>query len=108
MTYDTFYIQDKVDSMSADEAKEMLKKVARRHPSPILDIIEARPQQPGGYHPAPDSSTLPDWCSCNRCRDMPTPEERLCCGQLPDSCVSQLPVSQNCTIIFLYIRCYSQ
>ncbi|XP_078701711.1 uncharacterized protein LOC144927847 [Branchiostoma floridae x Branchiostoma belcheri] len=32
-----------------------------------------------------------EWCTCHHCREMPTDQERICCGGGPDSCVSTLP-----------------
>ncbi|XP_078022366.1 P2X purinoceptor 7-like [Epinephelus lanceolatus] len=44
-------------------------------------------------HGAPQPAGMPDvpWCICGRCRDMPTDLEKLCCGEEPNYCVSQLP-----------------
>uniref|UniRef100_A0A672NKW5 P2X purinoreceptor 7 intracellular domain-containing protein n=1 Tax=Sinocyclocheilus grahami TaxID=75366 RepID=A0A672NKW5_SINGR len=33
----------------------------------------------------------PNWCVCQRCREMPSDIERKCFGQLPDFCISILP-----------------
>ncbi|XP_041376609.1 uncharacterized protein LOC121389058 [Gigantopelta aegis] len=43
-----------------------------------------------GYHPQPGAS-IADWCSCNNCREMPTPAERLCCRKNPQNCLTLLP-----------------
>ncbi|XP_066296159.1 P2X purinoceptor 7-like [Branchiostoma lanceolatum] len=31
-----------------------------------------------------------EWCSCDRCREMPKDKERICCGGGSESCVSRL------------------
>ena len=39
--------------------------------------------EPPTQAPKPPSGPAPSWCTCGRCREMPNPEERVCCGQLP-------------------------
>jgi hypothetical protein len=84
------YFQARIEEMSDEERKELLFRTGEKHPSLLIDIIDqAAPQ--GGSHPLPDGAA-PSWCICLKCRDMPTQEERICCGRPPNQCKSQLPV----------------
>lgn len=84
-------VKELVASLEGERAKEILCLAVDRQPGLILDILDrVEPAQPGGFHPRPGGSS-PPWCSCNRCRDMPTVEERVCCGYMPEYCLSQLP-----------------
>ncbi|XP_060553661.1 5E5 antigen-like, partial [Ruditapes philippinarum] len=81
-----------VESLGGDAAKEILCMAVDRQPGLILDILDRiEPAQPAGFHPQPGSPS-PSWCCCSKCRDMPTVEERVCCGYTPEYCLSQLPV----------------
>ncbi|XP_069110178.1 P2X purinoceptor 7-like [Argopecten irradians] len=86
------FAKDKVENMSEREAKDFLLEVVERHPTFVLDVMETTDVQPQGHHPPPAAGgqNLP-WCSCGKCRDMPTPEERVCCGRNPDACLSLVP-----------------
>ncbi|XP_071490597.1 P2X purinoceptor 7-like [Diadema antillarum] len=35
------------------------------------------------------------WCSCNHCQDMPSDDERLCCGFGVNDCLSRHPTLEN-------------
>ncbi|XP_061184553.1 P2X purinoceptor 7-like [Saccostrea echinata] len=77
--------------MSDEARKEVLIKTGEQHPSLLLEIIEQEaPHLQGGFHPLPGGES-PSWCSCLKCRDMPTQIERVCCGRPPNQCQSQLP-----------------
>jgi hypothetical protein len=80
--------------MTGDSAKETLCQVVERQPGLIFDILDrvASGQGQPGYHPQPGSSA-PQWCYCSHCREMPTVAERVCCGYLPEHCLSLLPVN---------------
>ncbi|XP_056003260.1 P2X purinoceptor 7-like isoform X2 [Ostrea edulis] len=60
--------------MSNDERKELLLKTGEKHPSLLMNLIDKGSPQ-GGFHPGP-SGEQPNWCSCLKCRDMPTQTER--------------------------------
>ncbi|KAG5282112.1 hypothetical protein AALO_G00052340 [Alosa alosa] len=48
-------------------------------------------------HVVPPTVPGMPWCTCTHCRDMPTNQERKCCGQNPATCVSLLPhYTQHC------------
>lgn len=75
--------------------RETLFETVEKQPSMMYDILDQRSrqaQQPEQPSPPPNESHL-DWCSCSFCRDMPTEEEKLCCGKLPNECTSRLAVS---------------
>lgn len=74
--------------MTDEERKDLLLKAGKKHPSLFMELIERVPH--GGYHPQP-GATSPNWCSCMKCREMPTAVERVCCGRPPNSCQSDLP-----------------
>uniref|UniRef100_A0A8W8M7A3 P2X purinoreceptor 7 intracellular domain-containing protein n=1 Tax=Magallana gigas TaxID=29159 RepID=A0A8W8M7A3_MAGGI len=76
--------------MTDEERKELLLKAGKKHPSLFMQIIDSHHAPHGGFHPQPTDQT-PSWCSCLRCRDMPTQAERICCGRPPNQCQSQLP-----------------
>lgn len=73
--------------MTDEEWKDLLLKAGKKHPSLFMELIETVPH--GGYHPQP-GATSPNWCSCMKCREMPTAVERVCCGRPPNSCQSDL------------------
>lgn len=79
-----------IEEMTDEERKELLLKAGEKHPSLFMQIIDGHHAPHGGFHPQPTDQT-PSWCSCLRCRDMPTQAERICCGRPPNQCQSQLP-----------------
>lgn len=79
-----------IEEMTDDERKELLLKAGEKHPSFFLQITDGHHAPYGDFHPQPTDQT-PSWCSCLRCRDMPTQAERICCGRPPNQCQSQLP-----------------
>ncbi|XP_050395027.1 P2X purinoceptor 7-like [Patella vulgata] len=59
-------------------------------PAVLFDISEElRNQHP--IQPPYPTLTAPDWCSYDRCGDMPTDIEKLCCGIRPENCISLPP-----------------
>lgn len=96
-----FILQAFIEEMTDEERKELLLKAGEKHPSLFMQIIDGHHAPHGGFHPQPTDQT-PSWCSCLRCRDMPTQAERICCGRPPNQCQSQLPVSL-CTFIYILI-----
>ena len=83
------FCQDRIEQMTDEERKNLLISAGRNHPSFFLGMIDQVPH--GSFHPQPEGDS-PDWCSCGKCRDMPTQQERLCCGRPLNSCQSDLPV----------------
>lgn len=88
-----------IDDLTAPQMRELLTKVAGRFPSLVLDLsvdvtmVGAAEPDPGPPGPEPALAERLSWCVCTRCRDMPTDEEKLCCGKTPQNCTSTLPVS---------------
>ena len=57
-----------------------------RLPGLMFDILTLEvPQRPD----VPDGGLL-HWCTCSNCREMTTDQERLCCRQAPENCVSSM------------------
>ena len=57
-------------------------------PMLILDVL----QGPETVTPGRPIYAL-EWCTCNNCVPMPTPNEKVCCGFCPRNCMSRQPVS---------------
>lgn len=80
-------LRHEVENMDEGQLRRLCLSVVAKHPGIVFDIL--RPSsQAGGYHPHPGSS-VPDWCVCQKCREMPTALERKCCGK--EKCISLLP-----------------
>jgi hypothetical protein len=86
--------------MSEEKAKEVLLEVVEKQPGIIFDILDVV-GNPGGYHPQP-GQTAPQWCVCGNCREMPSADERVCCGYIPQHCISLSPVR----IFFSFVNPY--
>ena len=67
--------------------------MALRHPSLLLDVFDMTDEDGDPEHPPPPGLEKPSWCSCHRCREMPTDLEKKCCGKTPEGCLSVKPVS---------------
>ena len=96
-----FVFQARLDQLNADQMRSCLDKVIAHLPGMINDIIDSMdpPLVPGNPAPNPGPQGVPSWCSCHKCRNMPTAEEMVCCGHTPDACTSCLPVSDNLHLI---------
>ena len=89
--YFLFYLMKvEVNRMDVEELRRALCRAIELDPGMMLEVMKPAEQQPGGYHPTPGSS-VPDWCVCTKCREMPTQVERKCCGK--SRCVSLQAVS---------------
>jgi len=58
-----------IEQMTDEERKSLLKEVARRQPTIILDVggILSRRERDSGVDPEPEpgiSSVTPSWCQC--------------------------------------------
>lgn len=71
--------------MTDDERRQLLLQIGERNLSILLHLID-KPVHQG-------VEAAPSWCSCLKCRDMPTQAERICCKRPANKCQSQLPVS---------------
>ena len=88
--------------MSEEDAKETLYQALERKPGIVFDILD-RISGPGGYHPQPGETT-PQWCCCTHCREMPSMVERVCCGYIPEYCISTSPVIHFSSFIHKLIK----
>ncbi|XP_034313987.2 P2X purinoceptor 7-like [Magallana gigas] len=75
--------------MTLEQCQNMLVQIATRSASFILDILEQSNPMPDT--PQPPRPGVPSWCTCTRCRDMPTEEEKVCCRKTPENCTTLLP-----------------
>ncbi|VDI69370.1 Hypothetical predicted protein [Mytilus galloprovincialis] len=92
-------LENRVDSMSVDDMRILLKRISKAQPSFVLNILDnsnVGNGQPAG--PEPPKPDQPSWCSCSNCREMPTQQERLCCKRQPMNCHSRLPDFQQCVL----------
>lgn len=86
--------QERIDCMTEEQCKQLLKETVDREPSLIFSLIgvapdEALPTPPAP--PEPPAALLPTWCRCGNCREMTTLLERKCCGHQPENCTSKMP-----------------
>ena len=89
------FCQERIEQMTDEERKNLLISTGRNHPIIFLGVIDQVPH--GSLHPQPEDDSS-DWCSCGKCRDMSTQQERLW-----NSCQSDLPVifSTYITVLIL-------
>lgn len=73
------------------QAQHVLELCLARDPSLTFDVINQLRPAPT----APPVSGQPTWCICQRCREMPSVEEKKCCNQQPPGCISTLPHMDN-------------
>ena len=105
--YVLFFIQELVAELREQEMRTILVATVEKNPDILWDILDSghfdghppenqkecvheESEQP---EPGPSStSQQPSWCVCGNCREMPTQEERLCCGKTPEYCITRLLV----------------
>lgn len=73
----------------------VLETVINRSPGLLMDVMAFFEVPPGPEHDDQPAGQ-PQWCVCGHCREMPTPEELICCRQRPQDCVSRMG----------YVDCY--
>lgn len=64
-----------------------MRQLLENHTPLFFDLWEL---QRRGQNPAPVPGP-PNWCTCGKCREMPTVEERVCCTGTPGHCLSFRP-----------------
>ncbi|XP_062568754.1 P2X purinoceptor 7-like [Saccostrea cucullata] len=79
-----------VHSLNLEQCRDMLVHIASRSASLILDIVDQVHPRPA-IPPQPSLPGVPSWCTCSRCREMPTLMERVSCGRCPEQCTTLLP-----------------
>lgn len=81
-------LEECISKMDLTALKETLKLVCMKQPSLLMDVLKSAD---GNGDPAPGNlRAVPNWCSCNNCREMPTGREKMCCGKIPENCHSRL------------------
>ena len=88
--------------MTEDQVRDLLLRTVEKEPSLMLEVINPRQieqvastsDEPRGSEPTGDD--IP-WCYCSFCREMPQPEENLCCGKQPGSSISRLAINLKST-----------
>ena len=90
-----FQFHERISQLPEDNVRSLLFKACERDPSFALEIVNESSTmvRRGGFHPQPEDG-VPSWCVCTKCREMPTDQEKVCCGQVQANCFSTLPVSQ--------------
>ncbi|XP_071846719.1 uncharacterized protein [Apostichopus japonicus] len=79
-------IREMIHRVDSEQLRELVLQLMNSYPALFFDIWE-RQQHPQRMT-IPDS---PGWCTCERCREMPTVEERVCCLGTGDNCLSLRP-----------------
>ena len=102
------FFQALVGELQQDQLRTILLATVEKTPDVLWDILDCgqfdgQRQETVETHlseescppgsPSPDPrSQFPSWCVCGNCEEMPTEEERVCCGKEPNYCLSTLPV----------------
>ncbi|KAI4895801.1 hypothetical protein NFI96_004493 [Prochilodus magdalenae] len=73
--------------LTFEELEDVVRTLLNRVPRLVFDILDTFESRSDAW--SPPNPDLP-WCRCGKCREMPTEEERRCCGQEPEYCVSTL------------------
>ena len=96
-----------ITELQEQQVRTILLATVEKSPDVLWDILncgqfDGQQQQPDepqlstmppeSPSSGPSSSQGPSWCVCGNCVEMPTAEERVCCGKAPDYCLSTLPV----------------
>ena len=90
------FFQELIDEMTGEDANELLKGLNNFIPlviHEVSDIVSRQRNQDDG--PPPPDATVPSWCVCTYCTQMPKAIERVCCEMRPELCVSRRPVSES-------------
>ena len=105
-SYFLSFLQRLLQEMSLEDHRRLAAGMLERQPGLIFDLLLEHQQR----HGAPTSAEVPGvpWCTCGKCRDMPTDRERKCCGQDPVHCVSLLPHFTQYCLDEGYLRIHRQ
>ena len=97
----SFHFFSKLKNVSREQLLTFIETAVNLHPHlrellPSDAAAEAGPPAPPV--PPPDADT--PWCHCGRCRQMPRPEEQLCCRRRPGECILQTAHNELNDIVF--------
>ena len=81
MLHVCLYLQSQVEHISTEGLRELVRQVCERDSSLILDVVDLTSQGERSR------------ACVVRCREMPFEEERECCRQTPENCISLQPVA---------------
>ena len=87
----SFHFFSKLKNVSREQLLSFIETAVNLHPHlrELLpsDAAAAAAGPPAPPVPPPDADTA--WCHCGRCRQMPRPEEQLCCRRRAGECILQ-------------------
>ena len=87
----SFHFFSKLKNVSREQLLSFIETAVNLHPHlrELLssDAAAAAAGPPAPPVPPPDADT--PWCHCGRCRQMPRPEEQLCCRRRAGECILQ-------------------
>lgn len=70
--------------MSNEVRDDLIERLATRFSGVLFDILSSRnPPEPTAAR-----TCAPWWCTCQKCREMPTDVEKKCCQQRPEHYIS--------------------
>ncbi|XP_071792702.1 P2X purinoceptor 7-like [Asterias amurensis] len=87
-------IKKMVEDLGEKGRKDLLRSLCERMPGLVLNILETSSNPAPPHHP-PAAQLSPSWCVCTHCREMPTQQEKLCCQQRPNRCISNLAIMRH-------------
>ena len=73
--------------MSDEDMRALVEEVIQGSPQLILDLL-AR-QHSATAAPDQRQSSSPRWCLCDNCIEMTRDSDKVCCGYLPEKCLSR-------------------
>nr|XP_055049510.1 uncharacterized protein LOC129435006 [Misgurnus anguillicaudatus]XP_055049511.1 uncharacterized protein LOC129435006 [Misgurnus anguillicaudatus]XP_055049512.1 uncharacterized protein LOC129435006 [Misgurnus anguillicaudatus]XP_055049513.1 uncharacterized protein LOC129435006 [Misgurnus anguillicaudatus] len=79
-------MKDTLHSLDTSQKDLILERVINRSPGVMFDVLSFL-EVP--LRPDPDPAGL-HWCVCGNCREMNTDQERKCCRQHPQQCISKM------------------
>ena len=86
----SFHFFSKLKNVSREQLLSFIETAVNLHPH-LRELLPsdaaAAAGPPAPPVPPPDADT--PWCHCGRCRQMPRPEEQLCCRRRAGECILQ-------------------
>ncbi|XP_063078126.1 ran GTPase-activating protein 1b isoform X3 [Engraulis encrasicolus] len=84
--------QATLQSMGAEELRNLLLKAASKRPGLLYDLLYTK-RDAKGEPEAPEEGKL-HWCTCGHCKDMTHDWEKVCCRHPPQACLSETACAQ--------------